>query len=194
MERIENIFNCSIIEHLESYNPTNDDEIKYKQQMLDFYSEFGDYSFDRSNTNGHFTASSWIMTEDGERVLITHHKKLGLKLQLGGHCDGDTNVLRVAIRETIEESGIKNIIYSNSIFDIDVHLIPSNKTTKSHLHYDVRFLVIVPNNSEYIVSDESDALEWITKDYDCSECTYGFKRMMQKWKNIDTSNYTLSIL
>lgn len=194
MERIDNINYCPITGYLDSYEPNDLDEIRYKEQTLHFYQIFGNHSFDRTNTDGHFTGSAWIITEDGERALITHHKKLGLKLQLGGHCDGDKNILRVAVREAIEESGIENITYSGSIFDIDVHEIPANGKTPAHNHYDIRFLIIVPNDSQFVVSDESDNLEWITKDYNTYGCTYGFKRMMEKWKNLNLSEYTLTVL
>lgn len=150
--------------------------------------------FERDNYEGHFTASAWIVTQDNSKALITHHKKLGLKLQLGGHCDGDSNLLRVAIKEAMEESGITNLGFSTKILDLDIHKIPANKNTPEHEHFDVRFLIIVPNDSVFTVSEESTNLEWISKDYDASECTTGFKRLFEKWLSLDLDEYVFNWL
>src|SRR3546814_1355191 len=32
--------------------------------------------FERSNPSGHFTGSSWLVSADGARVLLMHHRKL----------------------------------------------------------------------------------------------------------------------
>ena len=41
---------------------------------------------------------------------MTHHKKIGKWLQLGGHSDGEEDLLKVSQREAKEESGINNFI------------------------------------------------------------------------------------
>ena len=94
---------------------------------------------------------------------MTHHKKLGMWLQLGGHCDGETDLLKVALREAKEESGIKFFnVLSNEIFDIDIHQIPRSKNDVAHKHYDVRFLFEAdPENSEIIISEESYDVSWV---------------------------------
>ena len=58
---------------------------------------------------GHVTASSWVLSPDCNEVLLTHHRKLGFWVQLGGHVDGQTEILQAALREAREESGIPNI-------------------------------------------------------------------------------------
>jgi hypothetical protein len=55
--------------------------------------------FERAHRVGHFTGSAWLVSRDGERVLLTHHRKLNAWLQLGGHADGDADLARVALRE-----------------------------------------------------------------------------------------------
>jgi 8-oxo-dGTP pyrophosphatase MutT (NUDIX family) len=62
--------------------------------------------FTRERLEGHFTGSAWLVSGDGLRVLLTHHRKLGRWLQLGGHADGDRDLARVALREAEEESGL----------------------------------------------------------------------------------------
>src|SRR6185312_8904963 len=63
-------------------------------------------AFERSNPVGHFTGSSWLVSADGARVLLMHHRKLDRWLQPGGHADGDADLARVALREAQEDTGI----------------------------------------------------------------------------------------
>ena len=74
--------------------------------MLKFLDEETGY-FLRNNYNGHFTGSAWIISPDKSNILMTHHKKLGKWIQLGGHADGESDLLKVALREATEESGIQ---------------------------------------------------------------------------------------
>ena len=62
--------------------------------------------FDRSLEPGHVTASTWVVNPTRSHVLMLHHRKLGLWLQLGGHADGETDIVSVALKETAEESGV----------------------------------------------------------------------------------------
>ena len=63
--------------------------------------------FERSLSIGHITGSAWLVNQTKTRVLLTHHKRLNKWLQLGGHADGNPNVLEVAMQEAREESGIE---------------------------------------------------------------------------------------
>src|SRR5690606_30720642 len=73
----------------------------------------------RDRLEGHFTASSWLVSRDGARTLLTHHRKLGLWLQPGGHADGDRDLARVALREAGEETGLPGLEVEPGIFDLD---------------------------------------------------------------------------
>ena len=85
--------------------------------------------FSRSHASGHITGSAWLLSPDGSMALLTLHRKLGKWLQLGGHADGDADILRVAMREAQEESGISGIVpVSAHIFDVDIHRIPARPT------------------------------------------------------------------
>ena len=138
--------------------------------------------FDRSLREGHVTGSSWIVDRPHKHCLLTHHKKLGRWLQLGGHADGDSQVMRVATREAEEESGLKQLaLVSREIFDIDVHLIPEREQEPAHYHYDVRFLFEADKNEMLVVSEESNDLAWVPlasiEDYSCEE---SILRMVRK--------------
>ena len=119
--------------------------------------------FERSCEPGHITGSAWLVDAAGERALLTHHRKLGRWLQLGGHSDGDPDPLAVALREAHEESGLAVRPLDEAVFDLDVHLIPARGDEPAHRHYDVRFL-LVAEHDRFRKNDESHALEWVPAD------------------------------
>ncbi|TZF90048.1 NUDIX hydrolase [Lysobacter lacus] len=116
--------------------------------------------FTRERLAGHFTGSAWLVDRGGTRVLLTHHRKLGRWLQLGGHADGDPDLSRVALKEAEEESGLDDLTLEPGLFDLDRHWIPARGDTPAHWHYDVRYVVRAGGNEAFVVSDESLALAW----------------------------------
>ena len=117
--------------------------------------------FSRELPNGHITGSAWLLDATLTKVLLTHHKKLNIWIQLGGHADGDCDIAQVALRESQAESGIEDISFlSSEIFDIDIHLIPERSGEPAHFHYDCRFLLRA-NEGAYVVGEESHDLSWI---------------------------------
>ena len=116
----------------------------------------------RACAPGHLTGSAWIVSPDRTRVLLTHHLKLDKWLQLGGHADGDGDLLAVALREAREESGLSRLhAVSPAIFDLDRHSIPARKTDPEHYHYDLRFLLESDPAEPLAVSPESKDLAWV---------------------------------
>ena len=139
--------------------------------------------FDRNLAAGHITGAAWLLNRDGTRVLLTHHRKLNKWLQLGGHADGDPDVIDVALREAREESGIAAIEpISSSIFDVDVHEIPARGNVAKHLHYDIRFLCKTTSNERFTVSDESHDLAWVAwEELSTMDTDASVLRMHAKW-------------
>jgi 8-oxo-dGTP pyrophosphatase MutT (NUDIX family) len=111
---------------------------------------------------GHLTGSAWVVDAARERVLLTHHRKLGKWLQLGGHADGDLDLAAVALREAREESGLSSLrLVTGEIFDVDRHEIPARGDEPAHWHYDVRFLFTADPTETWVVTPESRALAWV---------------------------------
>lgn len=171
---------------LEAYQPDNSVEQESRRLMLAFLQR-EPTCFERSCPEGHFTGSCWLVNADHSATLLTHHKKLGMWLQLGGHADGDPDLLRVAIREAEEESGLTAISpLSVSIFDIGVHTIPSLGAAFSHTHYDVRFLLQTKDPRPFTVSEESFDLRWLSRSAPLSEIPSNgdVQRMFKKWVSL----------
>jgi len=116
----------------------------------------------RSCVPGHLTGSAWVVSPERERVLLTHHRKLDKWLQLGGHADGDGDLLAVALREAREESGLTRVrVVSAEIFDVDRHWIPERKGEPGHYHYDLRFLLEADPSEQLAITSESKDLAWV---------------------------------
>ena len=116
----------------------------------------------RTCVPGHLTGSAWIVSPDRTRGLLTHHRKLDKWLQLGGHADGDPDLLAVALREGPEESGLTRLrALATEVFDLDRHWIPPRHADPGHHHYDLRFLLEADPLEPLTVSHESKELAWI---------------------------------
>jgi len=131
--------------------------------------------------DGHVTGSAWVVDPGMTSVLLTHHKKLNIWVQLGGHSDGDPDTPAVACKEAREESGLEVDFVQPQIFDLDVHLIPERKQDPAHYHYDVRF-AFVARGTDYTISEESKDLAWVPitdlLEYSSEE---SLLRMQRKW-------------
>jgi 8-oxo-dGTP pyrophosphatase MutT (NUDIX family) len=142
---------------------------------------------DRTLNIGHYTGSAWLVSSDGQRVLLTHHRKLDRWLQLGGHADGNGDLAEVALREAEEESGLCGLSVDRVVFDLDRHLIPARKNEAEHWHYDVRFVVHVGPNEGFVVGPESHDLAWrvVSELVDDEHADESVKRMANKWLKRD---------
>jgi 8-oxo-dGTP pyrophosphatase MutT (NUDIX family) len=165
-----------------------DDALHHHAQppQADLFRQFlasSPHVFERSHAPGHFTGSAWLVSADGERVLLTHHRKLGRWLQLGGHADGDRDLARVALREAEEESGLVDLVVEPAIFDLDRHRIPARGHEPEHWHYDVRYVVRATGSEAFAVSAESLELAWrpIRALAEAPDVDPSLQRMARRW-------------
>ena len=104
-------------------------------------------------------------------------------MNFGGHCDGEEDVLAVAIRETMEESGITALRpLTSDIIDIDIHPIPKNDKKKepAHNHFDIRYVMRMTSEQDFQISDESLNLKWMAIDEALTVCDRSLKRFIKK--------------
>lgn len=151
-------------EVLGSYAPHDSAQEQERARLLAWIETYPEDAHLRTRVEGHLTASALLLDHAGERSLLTHHRKLGKWLQLGGHCDGDANLAGVALRECEEESGIVGLALEPVPIDVDVHRIPARPGEPAHLHLDTRFAVWAPPGASAVVSDESLELGWFAPD------------------------------
>lgn len=150
-----------LFELLERHKPFDENEARMLNEMIAFV-EANEDCFKRELLIGHVTGSAWIVDKSRKFVLLMHHKKLNKWFQPGGHCDGESDVLAVALKEANEETGVFAIqAVSEKVFDIDIHLIPERKGVPAHYHYDVRFLFEADRAIPIIVNEESNDVQWI---------------------------------
>jgi 8-oxo-dGTP pyrophosphatase MutT (NUDIX family) len=139
--------------------------------------------FERSHRAGHFTGSAFLVSADGTRVLLMHHRKLDRWLQPGGHADGDADLARVAVREAWEETGVAGLRVEGGILDLDRHRIPARGDEPEHWHYDVRYVVRAGADERVAVNAESHALAWRAVADVAADASLGISlpRMARKW-------------
>ncbi len=143
---------------------------------------------ERSLAIGHLTGSAWLVSNDGQRALMMHHRKLNRWLQPGGHADGNADLAQVALREAIEETGLTELHVQSDIYDLDLHRIPARGNEPEHWHYDVRFVVRACGSELFIQNEESLALAWfnIEKLANDGERDESIRRMARKWLELTT--------
>ena len=118
---------------------------------------------DRTSLPGHLTGSALVVDSSFASTLLLLHTKLRIWVQPGGHADGDTNLVSVALREATEETGIEGLGIWPSPIDLDIHEVrPPGE--EAHFHHDVRFLVVAPAGAEFVGNHESLDHKWVGLD------------------------------
>lgn len=153
-------------EQIENYKPYNEQEEKDKQTMLKYINTFDDV-LTRNNEFGHFTASSWVVNKERTKVLMIYHNIYKSWEYTGGHADGESDLLGVAIRELKEESGIENVkILNNDIFSLEIIAIDGHvkkgKYVSAHVHLNLTYLLEADEKEILrIKEDENSDVRWV---------------------------------
>lgn len=163
------------------------EEAGYVSRAVAFVAAHTD-CFERELWPAHVTGSTWVVSPDRQRVLMLHHRKHDQWFQPGGHADGDADILRVALRETAEETGLDPAqvrLLGNAVFDVDIHAIPVMGNDPAHEHIDVRFLVEIDDSLFIPGNDESHEVLWVrlhdVPRYNNNRSTY---RMVEKTRQL----------
>lgn len=155
--------------NIQKYNPYNEQEEVEKNIMLNYFNIFDDV-LTRQNEIGHFTSSAFVLNKERTKILMIYHKIYNSWGWVGGHSDGDSKLLYVAMKEAKEETGIKDVkpilddIYSLEIINVNGH-IKRGKYVGSHAHLNVTYLLEADETEEIrIKEDENSGVKWVPID------------------------------
>lgn len=153
-------------ENIEKFEPYNEQEEVEKGIMLKYINDFDDV-LTRQNVYGHFTSSAFILNKERTKMLMIYHKIYNSWAWTGGHSDGDSDLLHVALKEANEETGLENVmpilkdIYSLEIITVNGHE-KRGKYVGSHVHLNATYLLEADENEAIrIKEDENSGVKWV---------------------------------
>ncbi len=154
-----------LLQKLQSFQPYNEQEARDKEVLIKQIQTQPDV-FLRSNKTNHISASAWVVNPQRTKVLMAYHNIYDSWSWLGGHADGDVDLLSVALREVREESGVKEVkpvreeIFSVEVLTVDGHE-KHGKYVSSHLHLNVTYLLEVSEWEKlHIKEEENSKVAW----------------------------------
>ena len=155
-------------EQLKTLVPFNEQEAHDREVALRCLQQPDIYV--RDNELVHITASAWIVNPGRTKVLMAYHNIMQSWAWLGGHADGETDLLQVALREAREESGVQNIrpistdLFSVEMLTVEGH-VKRGRYVNSHLHLNATYLLEADETEQlFIKADENSGIKWISLD------------------------------
>lgn len=155
------------MQQLRHFSPCNPQEAQDRAELLRRL-ERGEELYRRENLSAHLTVSGWVVSPDRKQVLMAYHNLYDSWAWLGGHADGETNLLAVALREVQEESGLTRVHpVLKDIFSIEILPVSGHEKrgiyVPSHLHLNVTFLLEAdPAEAVRCKPDENSRVAWFT--------------------------------
>ena len=152
---------------LRAYRSWNAQEARDREELLRRL-ERGEELYSRENSDAHLTASAWVVSPNRKQVLMAYHNLYHSWAWLGGHADGERDLLGVAMREVREESGLSVVrpvsaeIFSLEILTVDGHE-KHGQYVSSHLHLNVTYLLEAdPSLPIRCKADENSKVGWFS--------------------------------
>lgn len=158
------------LSQIEAYKPKNEQELQDKKVLYHFCKENPHNVLLRSNEVAHLTSSGFIMNKDLTKVLVIFHKIYKAWGWTGGHVDGEKDLLKVAIKEAREETGVKVFEpLSKQIMSLDILPVwghrKNGKYVSAHLHYNAAYILIADEEAPLIVNEKETAgVKWVNAD------------------------------
>jgi len=148
-----------------AYSPACEQEAQDRRMMLNYLSMF-DNLLTRENEIAHFTASAWVTNPAHDKVLMLYHNIYNSWAWPGGHADGEADLLKVALKEVQEETGIADVrpaqaeSISLEILTVDAHFKRGHYVVP-HLHLNLTYLLEADDGQALRSKpDENSAVRW----------------------------------
>ena len=183
----------NILKSIENYEPFNEQEEVEKKIMLKYLKESNNI-LTRNNEMAHFTSSAFVFNKEHTKILMAYHKIYDSWGWVGGHSDGDNDLLYVAMKEAMEETGVTKVkpiyhdIFSLEIINVNGHE-KRGKYVASHAHLNVTYLLEADENEEiHIKEDENSGVAWVPIDEVIGKSTEPwvreriYKKILDKFK------------
>lgn len=161
---------------IEAYVPFNAQEAADQKAFL-FYLSNQPSVWSRENTTGHVTASAWLVNSRRDQVIMVYHNIYKSWAWTGGHADGEADLLKVAIKEAKEETGLEDVkslsddIYSLEVLTVDGHE-KKGKYVASHLHFNITYLLTASEDQNLSHNpDENQDVRWFSLEEGISAST-----------------------
>ena len=184
-----------LLNQIAAYIPYNEQEAADRELILHWIQDHDD-AFTRQNKVAHITASAWVVNRDRRKVLLVYHNISNSWSWLGGHADGETDLLAVAIREVKEEAGIRHVqpvskeIFSLESLTVDGH-VKRGCYISSHLHLNVTYLLEADSEEAVAIkADENSGVAWFTPEEALVKSTepwfveHVYAKLLEKMKTI----------
>lgn len=171
----------TIQEQLQRFIPYNEQETTDLSLILNALDKYPDI-FERSNQVMHMTASSWIINQSWDKVLMIYHNIYDSWAWTGGHADGEHDLCRVAEREAKEETGLSDLkLLLSGPFSVEILTVNSHMKhgvfVPSHLHLNITYLFMADDHHAIRAkTDENKAVAWFGLDDAVKACTEPWMR------------------
>ncbi len=155
------------IQQILEYQPDNEQEEKEKSVILNYIEQFPQNILLRDNVFAHISSSGFIMNTNLDKVLMIHHKIYDTWTWTGGHADGDTDLLHIALKEAREETGVTHI---QPLFDkiASLDILPvwghekNGEYVATHLHLNLAYILMTDEKEKLKINHkETNDLKWI---------------------------------
>lgn len=194
-----------LLASITGFQPGTEQEVTAKNELISLIGQYQNQILDRDSGIGqtaHITCSGMILSPDLTQTLMAYHLIYQSVGWIGGHADGDPDLLGVALREAREETSVKEVYpISGRILSIDALPVPEHqkhgRTVPAHTHYNITYGLIAPVNQDIADKpDENRNVQWIAVEKIPEFCTEShmipiYQKIIRRMQQLQTHKQTI---
>ena len=152
---------------IRAFVPRTEEQAQQQEMILWYLGRNREDVLTRENLAAHLTSSAMILNPRRNKALMVYHNIYQSWSWTGGHCDGDPDLIGVALREAGEETGLfKLTLWQPQPVGLDVIPVAahykSGRYVCAHLHLSVAFGMIGDDRLPLrIKADENSDVAWV---------------------------------